>query len=887
MNFNLSKHALGTCLLAIAVTTSWADGAPKPACPLVPVPKFYRDHGRTWQLLGPDQTAIVMGAQATEPERYAAGRLQAHLERRFQRRIPIVAEAAVPEAVRLVFLLGQRSTNAWLDRLCREQKIEQGGLETLGDSGTRSVPPTMAGSGTRSVPPTMEDAFAIECLEDQGRQVVIVAGSNPRGVIYGQDALFDLMRAEAGQVIWPVVSVRDWPSIPWRGRPHSVLRQHLVPGALDAYIRARLNFTDVRDDPRVTATNVFPARKASMGFPAGVPIDSDTVQRMVTESHRRGLFVYGTVSCGVPQAKHDEVLETFRQLSDLGVDGLWVSFDDVGGGEDAPQLIGRVLEFGQQRGMTGRQIATTPPSGDYQNIDTPFNRRAAQVAGFADAQWFFTRVPCEGDAAAARDIGLRRLPGWWHNLVDFGVTGGFLHNGDVLVSLRADDRPGYVEPQPLSHGWHAPQYEQLRDADKYTDHVLLWGVVGGWPEEYQMAVLGIWAWNPAAHDWDQTRRAIYRYVYGPAQVETAWAIDDKLVELKSLFHLPLWRYEPNKGWPCRLKQAGDRPRALALIDELESLSRDLSTRAPSESAIDPARLESVYLEPLRTTLVYARKMTLLEYPEDWAPDVEDRLFAAFDEGDLTAAEQTLAAARQRLTEQLARIADELQGLKAIEGYRTHWESRFPPLEAWQGLAAQRRSAMHGRLNRLLKQSPTELFLYKPATAEDLAALFADWERPPAGKILAELTAEDWLRAASRWRGAFVVGPGELQGRKSVAIAHPAKIASTPGDYAEVRAELPVPKPAKRLLLDAWVEDTRSDNQWREFRFMQLWVNEQRVWEEDVAPDRKGRAWVTIDVSAAAQTADLLKLRFRVEEKRAVSNHLSVTFLGPVRLREGE
>ncbi len=522
----------------------------------MPVPKSYRDHGRTWQLLGPDQTAIVLGPQAAEPERYAAQRLQAHIERRFKRRIPIVAEAAVPEAVRQVFLLGQRSTNPWLDRLCREQKIELG----------ETVPG--------------EDGFVIECSEDQGRQVVIVGGSNPRGVIYGQDALFDLMRAEAGQVIWPVVSIRDWPSIPWRGRPHSVLRQHLVPGALDAYIRARLNFTDVRDDPHAKATNVFPARKASMGFPAGVPIDGDTVKRMVTESHRRGLFVYGTVSCGVPQTRHDDVLATFRQLSDLGVDGLWVSFDDVGGGEDAPALIGRVLEFGRQRGMTGRQIATTPPSGDYQNIDTPFNRRAAQVPGFADAQWFFTRVPCEADAAAAREIGLRRLPGWWHNLVDFGVTGGFLHNGDVLVSLRADDRPGYVEPQPLSHGWHAPQYEQLRDADKYTDHVLLWGVVGGWPEEYQMAVLGIWAWNPAAHDWDQTRRAIYRYVYGPTLVDAAWAVDDKLVELKSLFHLPLWRFEPNKGWPCRLKQAGDRPRALALIDELESLGRDLATRGP-------------------------------------------------------------------------------------------------------------------------------------------------------------------------------------------------------------------------------------------------------------------------------------------------------------------
>jgi hypothetical protein len=594
--------------------------------------------------------------------------------------------------------------------------------------------------------------------------------------------------------------------------------------------------------------------------------------------------VYGTVSCGVPQAKHDEVLQTFRQLSDLGVDGLWVSFDDVGGGQDAPALIGRVLEFGRQRGLTGRQIATTPPSGDYQNIDTPFNRRAAQVTGFAEAQWFFTRVPCQADAAKAREIGLRRLPGWWHNLVDFGVSGGFLHNGDILVSLRSDDRPAYVEPQPLSRGWHAPQYEQLRDADKYTDHALLWGVVGGWPEEYQMAVFGIWAWNPAAHDWTQTRRAIYRYVYGPAQVETAWTLDDKLVELKSLFHLPLWRFEPNKGWPCRLKQAADRPRALALIDELESLSRELSARAPDETAIDPARLESVYLEPLRTTLVYARKMTLLEYPEDWAADLEEQLFSLLDEGQAPEAEQTLTAARDRLEQQLARIADELQGLKGIQEYQTYWEKRFPAFAAWKGLAAQRRTAMQVRLDKLLQQGPAELIPYKPARAEDVTALFADWDQPPAGQLLAELSVADWLRRALRWRGAFAVGLCELGGHQSLAVAYPAKVPSTPGDYAEVRAELTAPKPANRLFLDAWVEDTRSDNRWREYRFMQLWVNDQLLWEEDVAPDRKGRAWVSVDVSAPAKAADRLKLRFRVVDKRGVSNHLSVTFLGPVRLR---
>ncbi|MDI9443840.1 MAG: alpha-glucuronidase family glycosyl hydrolase, partial [Planctomycetota bacterium] len=232
-----------------------ARGAAEADCPLVPVPKSYHDHGRAWELSEPQQAAIALGAEASETERYAAERLQAHVERRFKQRIPIVVESAVAESVRQVFLLGQRSSNPWVDKLCREQKIGLGDAEPVADG------------------------FLIECVEDGGRQVVLVAGGNPRGVVYGADAVFDLMRAEAGRTVWPVVSVRDWPSIPWRGRPHSVLRQHLVPGALDAYIRARLNFTDVRDNPHAKASNVYPARKASMGFPAGVPIDSETVER--------------------------------------------------------------------------------------------------------------------------------------------------------------------------------------------------------------------------------------------------------------------------------------------------------------------------------------------------------------------------------------------------------------------------------------------------------------------------------------------------------------------------------------------------------------------------------------------------------------------------------
>lgn len=854
---------LSVVLVLSLTSASMVRGAEaaKPACALVPVPKVYRDQGRTWLLAKPAEAAIVVGATATEPERYAAERLQTLIQRRAKQKVQIVAEGQVPLGVKQLFLLGQRTTNARLDQLCHQRKIGLG--------------PTAPG----------QDGFVIECLEDAGQQVVLVGGSDPRGVIYGQDVVFDLLRKDGEKVVMPVVSIRDWPSIPWRGRPHSVLRQHLVPGALDAYVRARINFSDVRDDPAVKANNIFPARKASMGCPAGVPLDEPTIKRMVAESHRRGIFLYGTVSCGVPKTKYDDVLKTFRELIGLGVDGLWISFDDVGAGQDSGALIRRVLELGQQHHMTGRAIATTPPSPEYTQIDTPFHREGAKIPGFAEAEWFFTRVPCRADAETARGYGLRRLPGWWHNLVDFGVSGGFLHNGDVLVSLRSDDRPGYVEPQPLSRGWHAPKYENIRDADKYTDHVLLWGVVGGWPEEYEVAALGLWAWNPAAHDWNQFRRAVYRYVYGPSQVDTIWAFDDKLAELKSLFHTPLWHYEPNKGWPCRLKKAADRPRALALIDQMQSLSRKLDAGAPAETDIDPARLETVYLEPMRTTLVYARKMAILDYPEDSLAGFEDRMYDWIDEGNLAAARQALAEVQATTERQLDRIAGELQGLKAIDGYVAYWRQRIAGIESWQRLAKDRRAKMQGRLAKMLRGGPKVLFPYKEATDADLAALFKHLSSPPAGRLLKEVQAGEWLRGVPRWRGAYTIGPAAGQSVPLAAIGYPGHAPSTVDDYGEVRLEVPVPQFQGRLVLDLFVTDTRLDNKWRQYRFMQLCVNERVAWEADIAADQSGREWISVDVTEAAKSGQPLTLAFRVTDRKPVGDHASVTFLGPLRLRE--
>ncbi len=837
-------------LLAVLLVPSLVVNGAQGACPLVPVPKVYRETGRSLRLLGPEAVAIVVGAKAAEPVRYAAQQLQTLVERRFQRRLPIVGEDAVAATVRQVFLLGQRGSNAWLDRLCRQSKIE--------------LNATVPG----------EDGFVIECLDDGPRQVVLVGGCNAPGVIYGQNALFDLLRKSGPSIELPAVSVRDWPSIRWRGRAHWRLCVHLAPGAMDSYSRYRLNFTDVRDADT-------PDGYAPMGFPPGFKIHVPVTKRVLDEAHRRGMFVYGTVSCGVKATQYDAAIKTFQDLIALGVDGIWISLDDVGAGEDAPEIIRRALDLGKQHGMTGRRVANTQPAGSYNVIDTPFNHLAAAIPDYAASQWFFTIPPSKATSDAASKLGLKLKPAWWHNLFD--IRGGFLYNANACQSLRADGKPAYLDMQPLSEGWGHPRYDQLRDAADNTDTVMLWALYDGWPEEYEVGAMGIWAWNPAAHDWIATRKAVYRDVYGPSAVDAALAFDDKLAKLKALFEMPIRHYHPNKGWPPRLKRVDDRPKALALLDELDSLAREIHSRARQETILDPARLDSVYLEPMQATLHYARKMTLLDYPEYSAgADLADRVYALCDEGRTAEAERLEAEVRPQIQRQLVKVAEELRGLKGIEQYVTFWNNQVGGKEPWARRAAQRRAGMKAAFDAMVKTGFGRCLVKQQLDDAGYAGWLEKLSAPPAGHLVAEVPAGQWLSHPMRWRGVWCAGPVDWRQNRLAAIAYPRRIGSKSGDYAEVRLELATPKFSGRLRLDLFVNDTKIDPQYPGYRFQELWVNERLAWQEDISRSRESREWISVDVTEAAKSSTLA-IRFRVIDRRAVGSYGSVTFLGPIRL----
>src|SRR5262249_17946490 len=157
------------------------------------------------------------------------------------------------------------------------------------------------------------------------------------------------------------------------------------------------------------------------------------------------------VNCGVPGKEYEKVINTFREMLELGADGLWLSFDDKGPGENPVALVKQVLRLGRQRQITGHLIAITPPKGSYPKIITDFNGKIMAIPGMQKAIWFWTEVPSKEAMTEARSIGLKAKPGWWHNWP------------------RLYTAHDYVGVPSLSLGWSAPDYDVLAAGGQYLD----------------------------------------------------------------------------------------------------------------------------------------------------------------------------------------------------------------------------------------------------------------------------------------------------------------------------------------------------------------------------------------------------------------------------------
>lgn len=895
-------------LTSLISLLSWsALGAETTAtdCPLFPVPKQWTDLKSTWDL-PPAATAIVVettGLSDAEKEAalYAGQRLQKHLKNRFKVSIPLSLEMAGPETkVSTVLAL-------------------------------RTVPK----------PEGKFNGFTINFQEKDGIRTAIVCGNDVNGTIYGADVLFDMMTrgGDGGErILLANIQVCDWPSIPYRGRPHFILMQNLVPGVLDAYVRARMNYTDVRDNPTYKVNDYYPDRAAPMGFMPGCDLDKTNIELMVRQSHRRGLFVYACVAAATAKRAggiiegfdklnehsfYDDVNKTFEGLIAMGCDGLWLSFDDIGQGNDPESAIANFLQLGKKHNMTGRKLGYTPPWGDYNVIDTPFNHKTAKIADFNDIQWFFTRVPCEADRLMAEKIGLKQLPAWWHNLID--LRGGFTNNANIAVTMRKgavdlphlpyngpnprpeyswDDYPcdvplpAYLELQPLSAGWGAPNYDKIRNAAEFTDNVMLWCVGGGWPEEYLVTMIGNWAWAPETHDWNRMRDSIYSYVYGPEMVQTAREFDDLMVELKSMYTLPARICGPNKGWPCQLKDVSCREEALQKIDRLEELAKKLAQKAPEGSAIDSRRLEYIYLEPMRATISTARKMTRLDYPEQYFNQIDEQVNELIDANKVKEAKELIEKSKGEGLALVDKIEAELSDLKVIDKYCAFWRNRFSTLEGYSIQASKTPEQLNEQFKKITLAPASDTFPLPVAGVDNsFTGIFASSNAPdplkPGEKIVVQFGPEIWQLNKARCTGSFAVGTYVHNGKTYVGIGFPRRVSGAQGEYGQTRALLPIPESFsdqgnQRLTARFFLTDTRLDGTYTGYRFNQLWVNGKKVWQSDVTPNQLGKTWVRVDLTdfarqALTQGVKTLDVKFRVVDEQPIGSFPSISFIGPVEL----
>jgi len=206
-----------------------------------------------------------------------------------------------------------------------------------------------------------------------------------------------------------------------------------------------------------------------------------------------------------------------------------------------------------------------------------------------------------------------------------------------------------------------------------------------------------------------------------------------------------------------------------------------------------------------------------------------------------------------LADPVIMIGDKLSGVE-------YWEKRVAALRASQ-LAAKRGKALN-------------LYL-----GVDCSRLLTAAAVPPAGKLLSEALPTEW-KAAEPFQGqdweVKPIKPIEA----AIAIYRPHAV-STPGDCAEIRTKVPLPHGAGQLVLDLFVVDTYERGT-AGCRFMELWIDHNKVWETDLVGSRSGKEWVSVPITAAPGAASL-DLRFRVVDRKPL-NDATAVLVGRLRLR---
>jgi len=782
--------------------------------------------------LKPDNVAIVIGHQATLPEKYAAQMLQAYIAKRFSQQWPILSETQQHQEYAVLILLGQKNSHKMLKQLCTPNNIQ--------------LNATTPG----------HDGYIINFLTDKDRDIILVGGSNARGVVYGQDTLSQMFTKNNNGLMLTQASILDWPSIPWRGRPQTSFMHYLRPGDLDCYMKSRINFVDLRN-------NIY-------AFEPGAELDMVNISKVIDEIHRRGLIVYGTVNCGVSNHEYPAVSQTFKEFITLGVDGLWLSFDDKGPG-DAPELIVRdVLKLGRQHSITGSRIAIAPPKGSYQDIVTDFNRRIMAIPGMDTVLWFWTRWPSPPSLNAARSIGLKTKPAWWHNWP------------------RLYTPHSYIEPPSMAVGWHSPSYDMLADAGKYVDAVMPWGG-NAWGQYYIIPVIGWWGWNPEGHNWESTRRRIYNIVFGPGQMETAITFDDTLIDTRALMRYSTRGDQWQPNCPVRLADLNNRQEVLELVNQMKALLSKLENKAPAETMLEQEQLNTFYLQRMKSELQTLETAAQMPYPEYWWESHQRKVLTAIYDNNQAQADKLINSMRDKLLEDLEKISNSGKQLRHVEEYVFWWKQRaMPDAHGWKKMLADRREEFEKRIEDYAYFVAVPKKMLEPLKNPPLDWGSGRWQA--SNRVLATVLPTEREYAWGNWMGGLYKH-GDLEAAVFTARR---KSQSMPGEFSELELNLPVglgkkDKPALLFFVNYVNKDAigaqHTTARWAGYRFLELRWKDKLIWDTDLGLPRDNGAWFMVDLPEIPQNTENLTLRLRVVDRKMLTVNHTIVFVGPIRLIE--
>lgn len=799
-------------------------------CPIYPVPKFYEETGKKAEL---SQSAIiVINDKAEKPEIYAAKQLQSRIDRRFRINLPIFKKSEIKKGTQYILL----------------EKAKKN---------------------------LKSDGFTIEFDKTKNSYNVLIQGVNGRGVIYGQYAFFDLLEKENNQIVMPVCKVKDWPSIQLRGRLSGA---NADSNTYDIYTLSRLNMSDLE----------YPAISSKK------PLNQERAKKYIELAHQRDMFIYGKVSCAVTKAEQDLSIKGFKEMLDCGVDGLWISFDDDGPGENPKLMVSKVLKLADKNNIPLKNIASTPPFVAYGDIKNSFHKQMCDsVSGYDKTLWFFTRVPCANDVDAAKNAGIKELPGWWYNWPRLG--GGLLRQAYGGTSMRIG-KPNYIYLPRLKSGWQNPDDWQLKQISNYSN---AGGFLGSYILQYTCQIFGYLLWDPQGYDWNKASMKIYSEVFGKDAALFAKDYDDKMIELEDLMLVPVFRHPNNYYWPCRLKYISARSKALKILSDMQADLNEIKKTALEQGMCSEKILHDKFLEPMQATIDYTKSMVVLDYPEyAWQGNLYSRptrsllgddieyitpgqnefarmINEAIAVGEDEKVQQKISEIQNDILSKLPVIEKSLSGLADVNTYTQNWRNYVSGLDYWKADAIKNHKVAMDKFDSLVDY--------------DFDDLFERYGKIIEGKVLAEISPKQWLDGNFVYRGNWGLGIYKTKnGKEAAAIVFGKSrfYLCQADDFAELYTQINVPEHKGKLFIETFIGQrlvNRNENPKKLERTAKLYVNDNVMWQQEIN-EIKNSGWIRIPLGNV-KAGDKLNIKFEIENLYEIRNCQSVSLFGPIRIIE--